>query len=265
MPISHVILNKALFQNSIPPVSVLNPAFVVALSIGRERAKAGLSAKPPSGKIAAPVPIKIERLDDDNLRQAMHAARTDGKHVYSYPKQALTGSYVAYESALAETLFEEVQYLAIGITDKDFSELTVLVNVAYSCDELSPYITDAATLGMAMGPVHDDNCFSTDVFTADQVRHSYLTCIGHKFLQKSLIGEKKNERGIFDVIKGAEELPNAVYYYVDSNTNPLSMIAFWTSLEDLKQLGFKNWDLAEMAADLIVSRVATNQKHKPIS
>lgn len=259
---SCVVLNESLLPDNVPPVSALNPTFVVSLSLGRELHKAQIiqEIKTTGGAVELQIAIDVTLADDSTMRaKFLEASTATDFCVYAYPLQALTGSYAAYANALKKTPFAEIIYLALGILRPNKS-IEVVVNSRYADPSMIGLLHDISSLGLAMGRIHPDEAFSDDVRDADGNRHAYLTCIGHFFRK-----EKPTKLGkLVDATADRSDLcclhiPNS-----DTSSEPKGprMVAMWCPAETLKELKVHQMSGARMHDDLVAYRAALDTQHR---
>lgn len=263
MSTSCVVLNESLLSPEIPPVSALNPAFVVSLSLGRELARSGAGAAtaPATGGATVPVPVEIVLAGDDEMRRIYsNASATEGCRVHPYPLQALTGNYEAYAQALKSTPAADVRYLAIGILAPDERTAKIAINAAYADPAMTGLLVDAGTLGFLMGRIHTDETFSRDVEDADGNCHRYLTCIGHFF-------RKEKPGKLSKLVEAASQRSDIHCLYIpadgaSSGTDGPRMVALWSSMDTLKELKVHQMSGARMHEDLVAFRSAVDAGHQ---
>jgi hypothetical protein len=247
---SCIVLNERLVPEGVPPVSSLNPAFVSWQPIGRAMKAAGCSNPISASKeIVRSFAIQVMLGDDDKLREVFSSANADPRNrVHPYPIQALTGNYAAYEAALAQTPSGDVCYLAVAVANSDGSNCT-WVNGRYASSELLPFIEEASLLGWASGFCYPAETFAHDVFDANRVKHSYLTCISHLFRKEKgqkfdrFIDEASKTDGILVLIKRGDQT---------------SMAAIYAEEALLKNLKVHQMSSARMHDDLVQFRKTTD-------
>lgn len=262
MKTSCIVLNETILPPNTPPVSALNPTFVVSLSLGRELGK-GAGSAPPNGPVTPPLQLRVTLAGDDAMRaQFAEASKAgSGLSVHPYPLEALTGNYETYAAALKVALPQQIRYLAIGVWNEATRAADLYVNCAYALPEMESLIRDAATLGFAMGRVHPDEAFSSDVVDSAGVRHAYLTCIGHFF-------RKEKPGKIARLLEGALHRDDVRCFYiagpdVAAGGSGPRMVALWAEGETLKELKVHQMSGARMHEDLIAFRSAVDASHQP--